>query len=243
MCPKYQCSYAARVDNLLPVAWGRGSELRPEKSGHRKGARGASGATDYRDVEAWQILALAKAGGGKVKTTRRLAVLTVGIVAAALTVTLAGTMDPARGASVLPQGFTQTTLTNALVAPHDMEFAPDYSGRLFVAQQGGIVRVLHPDRRLTTFLDISSQVYQQNSMGLIGITIDPQFATNRFVYLLYTRKATATAPIHNRIVRVTADASGDGAVPGSEQLLLRLNDLLDNGLHNGGSMKFGERRS
>src|SRR5215204_1440205 len=152
---------------------------------------------------------------------------------------------PAQGAVTLPSGFTWTLLTTALVDPHDMEIAPD--GRLFVAQQGGIVRILNPeDRTLSTFLDISNQVYQQNSMGLQGITLDPQFASNRYVYLFYTHKATDTdgdgvidIPIHNRIVRVTANASGDSAVPGSEQLLLRLEDLLDNGLHNGGSMKFG----
>ena len=173
------------------------------------------------------------------KIARGLAALIIGIFAAALAVAFAGTVGPAHGATVLPQGFTQTTLTNALSAPHDMEFARDDSGRLFVAQQGGVVRILHPDRTLSTFLDISSQVYQQNSMGLLAITLDPQFATNRFVYLFYTHKATATEPIHNRIVRVTADASGNSAVPGSERLLLRLDDLLDNGLHNGGSMKFG----
>src|SRR5919112_499170 len=158
---------------------------------------------------------------------------------------LALSTRPAQGAATLPSGFTWTLLTSALVDPHDMEIAPD--GRLFVAQQGGIVRILNPeDRTLSTFLDISNQVYQQNSMGLQGITLDPQFATNRYVYLFYTHKATDTdgdgvidIPIHNRIVRVTANASGDSAVPGSERLLLRLEDLLDDGMHNGGSMKFG----
>jgi glucose/arabinose dehydrogenase len=151
----------------------------------------------------------------------------------------------AEGAATLPSGFSHTVITSALVNPHDMEIAPD--GRLFVAQQGGIVRILNPeDRTLSTFLDISNQVYQQNSMGLLSITLDPQFSTNRYVYLFYTHKATDTdgdgvidIPIHNRIVRVTANASGDSAVPGSERLLLRLEDLLDNGMHNGGSMKFG----
>jgi len=175
---------------------------------------------------------------------RQAYLLVVGMVAAALMVTAAWNVGPAHGATVLPQGFTQTQVTDGLVAAHDMEFAPD--GRLFVAQQDGIVLIVNPDGTKSTFLDISSQVYQQNSMGLIGITLDPQFATNRFVYLFYTHKATDTdgdgvtdIPIHNRIVRVTADASGDGGVPDSEQLLLRMNDLLDNGMHNGGSMKFG----
>jgi glucose/arabinose dehydrogenase len=177
--------------------------------------------------------------GDKMRTTIRLALLIAGAAGTALLVAVVGNVRPAPAASVVPQGFTQTNITAAKTFeyPHDMEFAPD--GRLFVADQGGIVRIVNPDGTLSTFLDISSQVYQANSMGLLGITLDPQFATNRFVYLFYTAEATDTTPIHNRIVRVTANASGDSAVSGSEQLLLRLDDLLDNGLHNGGSIKFG----
>src|SRR5919112_397127 len=157
--------------------------------------------------------------------TRRSTVLVIGVAVAALLVAVAGNVGPARGATVPPQGFTQTQVTTGLVAPHDMEFAPD--GRLYVAQQGGIVRIVKSDGTKSTFLDISNQVYQQNSMGLLGITFDPQFATNRFVYLFYTAKATATTPIPNRIVRVTANASGDSAVTGSERVLLQMNALLD----------------
>src|SRR5215212_2288875 len=175
---------------------------------------------------------------------RRLTLMMVGMAVAALLVAVGGNLRPAHALSVVPQGFTQTYVvsppyldTRAFEDPDDMVFAPD--GRLFVAQQGGIVRILKPDGAVSTFLDISNKVYNSNSFGLLGITLDPQFATNRYVYLFYTARATATTPIHNVIVRVTANASGDSAVPGSEQMLLRLDDLIDNGLHNGGSIKFG----
>jgi glucose/arabinose dehydrogenase len=176
---------------------------------------------------------------------RRLTLVLISMAVAALLVAVAGNLRPALALSVVPQGFTQTYVvgppfsdSRAFDSPHDMIFAPD--GRLFVAQQGGIVRIVNSDGTKSTFLDISNQVYEQNSMGLLGITLDPQFTTNRFVYLFYTAKATATTPIHNRIARVTANASGDSAVPGSEQVLLRMNELLDNGMHNGGSIKFGD---
>ncbi len=167
-------------------------------------------------------------------------------VAALLLMAVAGNLRPAHALSVVPQGFTQTFVTDprTFEFPHDMAFAPD--GRLFVAQQTGTVHIVDPDGTISTFLDISNKVHYANSFGLLGITFDPQFATNRFVYLFYTAEATDTdgdgvvdIPMHNRIVRVTANASGDSTVPGSEQLLLRLDDLEDNGLHNGGSIKFG----
>jgi hypothetical protein len=105
--------------------------------------------------------------------TRRLTLLMVGMAVAALLAAVVGNVKPTHAASVLPQGFTQTNITDARTFdyPRDMEFAPD--GRLFVAQQGGIVRIVNPDGTLSTFLDISSQVYQANSMGLLGITLDP----------------------------------------------------------------------
>ena len=178
---------------------------------------------------------------------RRLTFLMVGMAAAALLVAVVENVRPAHALSVVPQGFTQTTVTapRTFEFPHDMAFAPD--GRLFVAQQTGTVHIVNPDGTTSMFLDISNQVHYANSFGLLGITFDPQFATNRFVYLFYTAEATDTdgdgvvdIPMHNRIVRITANASGDSAVPGSEQVLLRLDDLEDNGLHNGGSINFGD---
>jgi hypothetical protein len=71
---------------------------------------------------------------------------------------------------------------------------------------------------------------------LLGIAFDPNFATNGYIYTYFTSQTT---PIHNRIVRYTAD--GNVAVPGSETLIFRLTDLnAPRGQgHNGGAMIFG----
>jgi glucose/arabinose dehydrogenase len=143
---------------------------------------------------------------------------------------------PARGAVALPQGFTQSQVVSGLTGPTDMEFAPD--GRLFVAEQAGRLRVLKADGTLGTFLNISTKVDSTGERGLLGVAFDPNFATNRFVYLYYTREATSTTPVHNRVVRVTANVSGTGAVAGSEKLILRLNNLNSTN-HNGGAIDFG----
>jgi glucose/arabinose dehydrogenase len=164
-------------------------------------------------------VALAKAGGGKVKTTRRLTMLAIGIAVAALTAALAGIVTPVHGAPTLPQGFTDSQVVSGLTNPTDMEFAPD--GRLFVTEDAGRVRIAKPDGTpLTTFLDISSKVDSLGERGLLALTFDPGFSTNGYVYLHYTRKATSTTPPHNRVVRVSA--SGDRAVSGSEKLIFRL---------------------
>src|SRR5215468_5493483 len=64
-----------------------------------------------------------------------------GRMVAALAVVVALLAIPAgAGAAALPTGFVETPLTTALTAPTAMTFAPD--GRLFVAEQGGTLRVI-----------------------------------------------------------------------------------------------------
>ena len=138
-------------------------------------------------------------------------------------------------ASVLP-GFTDSQVVSGLTNPTDMEFAP--GGRLFVAEQAGRLRFVRSDGTLGTFLNISTKVDATGERGLLGIAFDPAFATNRYVYLHYTRKATTTVPIHNRVVRVTANATNTAIVSGSEKLVFKLNNLSDATNHNGGDIHF-----
>ena len=112
-----------------------------------------------------------------------------------------------------------------------MAFAPD--GRLFVAEQGGRLRVIKNGALLPTeFLSVTTT--SSGERGLLGIAFDPNFASNHFVYVYYT----ATSPtVHNRVSRFIAN--GDVAVPGSESVILELNPLSDATNHNGGAIHFG----
>jgi glucose/arabinose dehydrogenase len=68
--------------------------------------------------------------------------------------------------------------------------------------------------------------------GLTGIVLDPNFASNHYVYLYYT---APTPTIHSRLSRFTAD--GDVAAAGSERVILEF-DTQTAGIHNGGALKF-----
>jgi len=143
---------------------------------------------------------------------------------------------PAHGAAApTDPSFTDSQVASGLTNPTDMELAPD--GRLFVAEQAGRVRIVKPDGTLATFLNISTKVDSSGERGLQALTFDPSFSTNRYVYLQYTKKATSTTPVHNRVVRVTAN--GDKVVSGSEKLIFRLgNQTSDH--HMGGAIDFGK---
>ncbi len=75
--------------------------------------------------------------------------------------------------------------------------------------------------------------------GLIGVTLDPDFAHNGYVYVCYV---TPHPYVHHRVSRFTAD--GDVAVRGSERVLLEGDDQAKLGGnvpagHQGGALHFG----
>jgi len=127
--------------------------------------------------------------------------------------------------------FTTTTVVAGLAQPTAMALVPD--GRILVCEQGGALRVVKAGVLLAApFLSVP--VDATGERGLIGVTVDPAFAANGFVYVHYT----ATSPnLHNRVSRFTA--AGDQAVPGSETVLLDLDGLSTATNHNGGALHFG----
>jgi len=134
-------------------------------------------------------------------------------------------------AATLPTGFTETQIAAGLANPTAMALAPD--SRIFVCQQGGALRVIK-NGSLLSMPFVTVNVNSSGERGLLGVAFDPNFAENQFVYLYYT---VASAPIHNRVSRFTAN--GDVAMSGSETVLLNLNDLSAATNHNGGAIHFG----
>jgi glucose/arabinose dehydrogenase len=142
--------------------------------------------------------------------------------------------SPGAAGATLPAGFSEFRVAAGLASPTAMAFAPD--GRLFVAQQGGALRVIKDDALLAQpFVTVS--VSSAGERGLLGVALDPDFASNRRVYVYYT---TPTSPIHNRVSRFTASTlNPDVAEAGSEVVLLDLPSLSSATNHNGGAIHFG----
>ena len=130
----------------------------------------------------------------------------------------------------VPAGFTDAQVAANLSSPTAMAIAPD--GRIFVAQQDGAVRVIKdgqllPDPFATVAANSSAE------RGLLGITFDPDFTSNHYVYVYYTASAPTA---HNRVSRFTA--IGDVAA-GPETALLDFPDIGGAIYHMGGALHFG----
>ncbi|MBA3573030.1 MAG: PQQ-dependent sugar dehydrogenase, partial [Pyrinomonadaceae bacterium] len=133
-------------------------------------------------------------------------------------------------AQTLPSGFTRSQIAKT-AAPTRMAFALD--GRIFVAEKDGRLLVIKNGALLSTpFLTVT--VDTRGERGLEGVALDPNFETNRYIYVYYT----ATTPtVHNRVSRFTAN--GDVALSGSESVIIELDPLRsDSYVHNGGDLKF-----
>jgi glucose/arabinose dehydrogenase len=137
------------------------------------------------------------------------------------------------GSVTQPSGFTRNeSWVSGLANATAFAQAPD--GRLFIAQQGGALRVVKNGALLATpFTTIA--VDSAGERGLIGVALHPGFATNGFVYVYSTRATGGVS--HNRISRFTA--AGDVAAAGSELALVDLPNLSGATNHNGGGMHFG----
>src|SRR5437899_1815154 len=134
-------------------------------------------------------------------------------------------------AATLPTNFSEAVVASGLSNPTAMAFAPD--GRLFVCLQGGQVRVIENGVLLAAPF-VSLTVDSAGERGLLGLAFDPNFGSNHYVYTYYTATTPAT---HNRVSRFIA--SGNVAVPGSEIIILDLDNLSSATNHNGGALHFG----
>lgn len=122
--------------------------------------------------------------------------------------------------------------------PLDLQHAGDGSGRLFVVEKSGVIRVFENDSTVSSssvFLDIQDRVDDSGSEeGLLGLAFHPNYESNGYFYVNYT----AANPNRTVIARFQV-STGDSntADVGSELQILTFAQPFSN--HNGGQLAFG----
>lgn len=117
-----------------------------------------------------------------------------------------------------------------------MEIAPTPDGKVFLIERTGAVKLVDPTNgEVQKIAKIPVQVRNEQyarECGLLGITLDPNFSKNRWLYLYYSPRKKAS---HN-LSRFTF--TGDGLK--DEKILLNIKQDPENGTcHEAGSLTFG----
>ena len=132
-----------------------------------------------------------------------------------------------------PLDWPQINLRGDLELPVQITNAGDGSGRLFVVEQRGRIRVISDGALLPTpFLDISGQVSCCHEQGLLSVAFPPDYAKNGHFYVNYTDSEGDTV-----IARYRLTSDSNVADSRRAEIILRIDQ--PNAIHNGGHMAFG----
>jgi len=142
-----------------------------------------------------------------------------------LIVAIAAGLSP-QAASAAPPPMSTAMIADGLVIPWDVAFVPD--GTMLVTERPGRVRVYSSGgigAALIRTVTIPS-VRAEGESGLMGIAVDVDFATNRFVYVCASRQIGSSWV--NQVLRFTVSTSGSWG-----GLTVLLGNMRANTIHNG----------
>ncbi|MCM3906198.1 MAG: PQQ-dependent sugar dehydrogenase [Pyrinomonadaceae bacterium] len=123
---------------------------------------------------------------------------------------------------------------SGLTQPVSITHAADGSGRIFVAQQNGQIRIIRNGTLSSTpFLNISTRISTGGERGLLGLAFPPGFATKQYFYVNYTNPAGNIVIARYRVSVGNADIADFN----SEQIVLGV-DHPTHANHNGGQLAF-----
>jgi glucose/arabinose dehydrogenase/plastocyanin len=129
-------------------------------------------------------------------------------------------------------------VASGLTNPVNIAFPPDDSGRLFVIEVGGTIRVVNPDGTLVEdpFLDLSATVaLRPGQQGLLGLAFHPEFGQNGRLYVAYNNLYKNGALTISEFL-VSEDDANVGDVK-TERPLLVIDKPYPQ--HDGGTLRFG----
>lgn len=126
-----------------------------------------------------------------------------------------------------PPPLTATSVASGLTIPWDVAFAPD--GTMMVTERPGRVRVYNGGVANAVLLRTITipDVRAQGESGLMGIAVDVDFASTRYVYVCASRQYGAN-PWWNEVLRYTVAANGAWSSPA-----ILLSGMAANSIHDG----------
>ena len=167
----------------------------------------------------------------------------VRIACAILSAVLVGGCPPAPPPSA--SNVALQLVAEGLTAPVDLAAPPDGSGRLFVVDQPGRIRVIDAGGALlpTPFLDVTDRVVSLDApydeRGLLGMAFHPDYASNGRFFIFYNPNNAAMITGWDMNVRVSEfHVSGDPNIADAASEIVILTVGKPQANHNGGQLAF-----
>jgi len=146
---------------------------------------------------------------------------------------------------------SSTTVLSKLSSPWDMAFLPD--GTMFFTEKckglsarmpSGSVNRLLGMKDAQGYATTANDLFCEGQAGMAGVAVDPNFASNRFIYVYST--SSMASPADNRVMRFTVSADGSRLADRKDIVTgipykVAASDLPFGGpgAHNGGRLRFG----
>jgi glucose/arabinose dehydrogenase len=136
-----------------------------------------------------------------------------------------------------PAGYLWQEVVGGLSMPVGLVNAGDGSGRLFIIEQTGLIRILKDGSlQPTPFLDLTQKVDCCGEKGLLGLVFHPQYEQNGYLYVDYVQ--LINSQLYTVIARyIVSPDHPDQADPKSEKRILLIEQPYQN--HKGGQLQFG----
>lgn len=148
------------------------------------------------------------------------------------------------GTDKIPAGLKLKEVVSGLQSPTAMADPDDGTGRLFIAEQSGLVKILRYGKLMPEpLLDLRSKLVKlddgYDERGLLGIALHPKFRTNHKFYVFYSAPtAESGSNCKSTIAEYTLNAGNlNMAALSSARVLLEYTKPEMN--HDGGQLAFG----
>jgi glucose/arabinose dehydrogenase len=145
------------------------------------------------------------------------------------------------GCTSAQDGSSFTQVVSGLTQPVGVTNAGDGSGRLFVTEKGGLIRVVENGQLLPEpFLDVSSLLTPdpRSEQGLLGLAFHPDYKNNGTFFIYYSNANKKENEAADTVVaRYQLSGDPNKADPASAKIILTIEQPFWN--HNGGHISFG----
>jgi glucose/arabinose dehydrogenase len=136
-------------------------------------------------------------------------------------------------------GITVTTLTTGLTIPWDVAVLPDSS--VLFTERDGATRLRRTDGSVQTVATTQTDLFVGSESGLMGVTLDPSFTSNRTYYTCQAYKGGGSTPIDIRVLRWVLAGDGTSATRSGAPVLTGI--PITTGQHGGCRLRFAPDRT